>query len=269
MATSAAPTLFRDGTRATPFQTKLTLPPNFAGLLKDYTREVLREQPTDLLEWSAEYFKRRALETDPLQPQQPPPGHYAPAVPNPALERVVQAVVKVLRAADAAGTGRLYLHVVKRALLEDFGLDRAQALYVLSTDASYTSGADGTLDYDHFARTAASAIQYFQQDGRAFAVAPATDAVHGLQQAELGDAVLRVLREADPVQGELGRLPYATFRGALLRAPLQLTERDVNLLCAEAELSADGYVDIRREAGQAFSLLALAREFTHFDDEME
>ena len=50
--------IFRDMTRATKFQKKFQLPPDFSEVLKDFTREVLRDQPGDIYAYAANYFKR-------------------------------------------------------------------------------------------------------------------------------------------------------------------------------------------------------------------
>jgi len=260
-------TTFRDRTRATKYQQNFTLPPNFAQVLKDYTREVLREQPADILQWSASYFKKLAIESDPLQAKQPPPEHYAPTVENPELEVMANRVMKVFATMDDAATGHLYVHLVKRALLEALGLSKAQALYTLSSE--YVSvHDDGTMEYRQFARDSVNAIMFFQQSNYEFPEIHHVDdsaTVHGMVREELQDELLRVMRQSD--KEGLGRLSYAQYRDALINAPLQLTRRDVNVLCAEAEQSSDGFIDFRIEVDNAFGLLYLAQSFTTFDEQ--
>jgi len=258
---------FRERTRATKYQQKYPLPPSFAQILKDYTREVLREQPEDIPAWSAEYFKRLAIETDPMTAKQPPPEHYAPAIDNPELEVVAMRLTKLFSSMDDAGSGLLYVHLLKRALLDALGLTKAQSLYILSSEYVVVND-DGTTDYRQFARDAVNAVLFFQQSDHQFPEVKHADdgpTVHGLLREELQDELLRVMRHADS-EG-LGRLPFAQYRKALLNAPLQLTQRDVNVLCAEAEQSSDGFIDFRIEVDNAFGLLFLAQSFTAFDEE--
>ena len=261
------PETFRERTRATKYQQKFPLPPNFAQVVKDYTREVLREQPGDVLQWSAAYFKRLALESDPLQAQRPPPEHYAPAVENAELEVVAQKVTKIFAAMDDANTGFLYVHLVKRALLDALELSKPQALYALSSEfVSVTS--EGTMEYRQFARDSVNAILFFQQSKYEFPEIRHVDdgaTVHGMVREELQDELLRVMRTAD-VEG-LGRLMYSQYREALVQAGLQLTRRDINVLCAEAEQMSDGSIDFRTEVDNAFYLLYLAQSFTAFDEQ--
>ena len=42
---------------ASKYRKKYTLPDNFYNVLEDYSREVLRDQPVDILEFSYLYFK--------------------------------------------------------------------------------------------------------------------------------------------------------------------------------------------------------------------
>lgn len=258
---------FRDRTRATKHQRKQALPPNFSHVLKEFTREVLRAQPEDILQWSATYFKKLALEKDPMLAQQPPPEHYAPSIENPEIEVMAMKIAKVFASMDDSNSGFLYVHLVKRALLEALALTRAQALYILSSDFVSISD-DGTMEYRQFARDCVQAVLFFQQSHYEFPEAPSADeapTVHGMTREELEDELLAVMRNAD-TEG-LGRLLYSQYRDALVRAPLQLTHRDISVLCAEAEQTSDGYVEFKNEIENAFGLLFLAQAFTLFDEQ--
>lgn len=276
--------LFRDCTRATQYQVKHNLPQNFSAILKEFTREVLREQPSDLLQWSAEYFKRLALESDPSavvatepsaashKQQQPKQNQHSSAAVTATVDEefqpVAQQMIDLFSKMDESGDNRLYVHLVQRALLDHLSLTKEQALYLLSNPESSATARDddGMINFVAFANAAAKAVVYFQQTRFKFHVPHDVKTVHGLGQNELRDALLRVFREADASEG-LGRLTFAKFRDALVHVPLQLTRRDINVLCAEAEQTADGFVDVRREAEHAFPLLCLAGEFTKFDQE--
>lgn len=262
---SAAADTFRDKTRATRYQERQALPPNFAQVLKEYTREVLREQPSDILAWSAQYFKKMALDTDPMLAQQPPPEHYAPAVENPELEVMSMKITKVFATMDDSNSGLLYAHLVKRALLEAFGLSRAQALYMLSCEYVVIND-DGTMDYRQFSRDCVNAVYFFQNSGYDFADVSGEDGtVHGVTKLELEDELNRVFRAAD--EEGLGRLPFPVYRQALSTAPIDLTARDLAILYAEAERTSDGFVEFKKEVSHAYELLQYANAFTAFDEE--
>ena len=42
---------------ASKYRNKFSLPPDFYPILEDYSREVLRDQPLDIIEFSYLYFK--------------------------------------------------------------------------------------------------------------------------------------------------------------------------------------------------------------------
>lgn len=261
---------FRDRTRATRYQQRQQLPPNFATVLKEYTRELLREQPDEILVWSAQYFKKLALETDPMLAQQPPPEHYAPSIENPDLEMLSSKIAHVFASMGDGESPYLYVHIVKRGFVDSFGLTEAQALYILSCDFIQLE-EDGTVDYQALARDCVTLVLYFQQSKRDFPdmsqVAQSPDAmVHGKPRAELEDDLFRVMRAADANEG-LGRLRFGQYYEALRHAPIQLTQRDIAVLLAEAERTGDGFVEFKREVERAFEVLLYAQAFTDFDDE--
>ena len=168
---------------------------------------------------------------------------------------------------DDQNTGYLYVHLVKRALLEAMELTKAQALYILSSDFVAVND-EGMLEYRQFARDSVQAILFFQQSAYQFPEIHHVDdgaTVHGMVREELQDELLRVMRHAD--KEGLGRLPFPAYRDALFNAPLQLTRRDIQVLCAEAEQTSDGFIDFTIEVENAFGLLYLSQAFTAFDDE--
>lgn len=68
---------------------QIKVPPELAQVLKDYTKEVIRRQPEDLIEFSAHYFSNLA-NIIPAQHQFPPPSisqisHTYKAVANSAV----------------------------------------------------------------------------------------------------------------------------------------------------------------------------------------
>jgi hypothetical protein len=73
------------------------------------------------------------------------------------------------------------------------------------------------------------------------------------------------MRQAD--SGGLGLLTYSQYRQALINAPLQLTRRDILILCIEAEQTSDGAIEFKVEVENAFGLLFLSKAFTAFDEQ--
>ena len=86
-----------------------------------------------------------------------------------------------------------------------------------------------------------------------------------MSREELEDELRRVMR-ANDTEG-LGRVLYPKYRQTLMNAPLQLTQRDINILCAEAEQTSDGFVEYKNDIGNAFNLLFMTQAFTAFDQQ--
>ncbi|KPI85795.1 hypothetical protein ABL78_5152 [Leptomonas seymouri] len=276
---------FRERMLATQYQPRQSLPPNFSDVLKEYAREVLRNQPGDILEWSAAYFKALALETDPLQAKEPPADHYTPVVEDPSRAMLANKMVKVFSSMDPAGHGRLPLSEVSRALVNGFELTEQQVLYLLTAPFTViddeNSGAD-SIAYDAFAYAAVHTVQYFQEHHTEFEVDGAENAtVHGMNRNDVEQGFLRIFRLLD--EAGTCRLLFQDFKSALENAPYHLTRRDIRVLCMECATSsrAEGRegegeeeaaigqmeVEYERELPHMFDRLQLAEAFTLFEEE--
>ncbi|KAK7200838.1 Regulatory subunit of type II PKA R-subunit [Novymonas esmeraldas] len=264
---------FRERTLATQYQPRQHLPPNFSDVLKEYAREVLRSQPTDILEWSAAYFKKLALETDPLQARQPPADHYVPVVNDPERAMLADKIVKVFSSMDASGSGRLPVTEVRRALLEALELTEQQALFLLT--APTTAIEDDAIDYTAFSHAAVRTIQYFQQNHDPLFQVDAGDAgatVHGMNRYDVEQGFLRSFRLLD--EAGTGRLLVQDYQDALENAPYHLTRRDIQLLCLECGVCGGGdedgepqEVEYEKELPHMFERLLLAEAFTLFEED--
>jgi hypothetical protein len=278
---------FRGRTLATQYQPRQSLPPNFSDVLKEYAREVLRNQPEDILEWSAAYFKALALETDPLQAKEPPADHYMPVVDDPDRAMLANKMVKVFSSMDSAGSGQLPLATMRRALQDGFELTEHQVLYLLTAPFTNiegeSSGAD-SIEYSAFAYTAVRTVQFFQQNHTEFDVdGAATATVHGMNRTDVEQGFLRIFRLLD--EASTSRLRFHDYKSALENAPYHLTRRDIRLLCMECVTTsgaeADGEeagataaaeqreVEYERELSFMFDRLQLAEAFTLFEEEVE
>lgn len=268
---------FRERTLATQYHPCQHLPPNFPDILKEYAREVLRAQPNDILDWSADYFQKLALETDPLQAKQPPPDHFTPVVEDPEREMLSNKMLKVFAALDSAGSGTLYTPIVRRALMEGFQLTHEQALYVLTCPFTVTL-EDDSIEYKSFAYAAVRTVQYFQQKRHNFTSREddaATEAlsssahatVHGMNKSDVEQNFLRIFRLLD--ESGTGRLSLIDFTNALRNAPYHLTKRDIRVLCVEADACGEknDEVSYEQEIPYMYERLRLAERFTLFAEE--
>ncbi|RNF05890.1 hypothetical protein TraAM80_04269 [Trypanosoma rangeli] len=254
---------FRERTLANRYQPRQHLPLNFPGVLKEYAREVLRAQPEDVLQWSANYFKRLALETDPLQAQQPSPGDFSPVVEGEEREAVAQRLLKMFAELDIDASGVLPMQTIKQALLETCKLAPSQALYVLT---STSLAENDPVDYTAFAKESCGAVLFFEQTHHEFEVTNVENAtVHGLSRRDVEQEFLRLLRYADEEATGLFSLDH--YFNVLANAPYHLTRRDLRLLRIEAARNSENAVDYEAELAYMFDRLLLAEQFSRFDED--
>ncbi|CAC9546547.1 conserved hypothetical protein [Leishmania infantum JPCM5] len=271
---------FRERTLATQYQPRQHLPPNFSDVLKEYAREVLRNQPSDILEWSAAYFKKLALETDPLQAKQPPPDHYTPLVEDPERAILANKMVKVFSTMDVSESGRLPVSEVRRALTEAFELTESQALYLITAPFTTIIEDDGSrmtgdaIEYSPFSHAAVRTIQYFQQHHDFSFDVDSSDTcatVHGMNRYDIEQGFLRIFRLLD--EAGTGRLLLQDYQGALENAPYHLTHRDICVLRLECDTcggegdTGPREVEYEKELPHIFERLLLAEAFNLFEEE--
>eukprot|EP00796_Vickermania_ingenoplastis_P006113 gene6113-4395_t len=254
---------FRERTLASRYRPRQTLPPNFSDVLKEYAREVLRAQPEDILEWSADYFLQLAINGAPL-PHEGEEDKSVPSEVDEDVEAVVKRMIDVFQHMDAANEGLLFIHLVQRALTDAFHLSPEQALYILTSKYTVVN-PDETIEYRTFARKCIRAVQYFQKTHHVFKLGDLTTVtVHGMNRNDVEYQFLHIFRLMD--QPGTGRIPYADFRDTLANSPFNLTHRDVRTLCIECEISSDNHeVEYEKEVPLMFPRLVLAGQFELFD----
>lgn len=254
---------FRERTLASRYRPRQTLPPNFSEVLKDYAREVLRGQPEDILEWSADYFMHLALNGAPPENDHNDENS-VPSEVDEDVEAVVKRMIDVFQHMDVANEGLLFIHLVQRALTDSFHLSPEQALYILTSKYTVVN-PDETIEYRPFARKCIRAVQYFQKTHHEFTLGDLTVVtVHGMNRNDVEYQLLHIFRLMD--QPGTGRIPYADFRDALANSPFNLTHRDIRTLCIECEISSDNHeVEYEKEVPRMFPRLVLAKQFELFD----
>lgn len=255
---------FRERTLASRYRPRQTLPPNFSEVLKEYAREVLRAQPEDILEWSADYFVQMALAHQPSQQEREEEQGSMQSEANEDVEAVVQRMIDVFQHMDSANEGLLFIHLVQRALTDAFHLSPEQALYILTSKYTVVN-PDETIEYRTFAKKCIRAVQYFQKTNHVFKIGDlSTETVHGMNRNDVEYQFLHIFRLMD--QPGTGRIPYADFRDALANSPFNLTHRDIRTLCIECEISSDNHeVEYEKEVPRLFPRLVLAGQFELFD----
>lgn len=256
---------FRERTLASRYRPRQRLPPHFSDVLKEYAREVLRAQPEDILEWSADYFVQLALKCN--TPQDVEEVDMTPSLidgKDENVEAVVQRMIEVFEHMDAAQEGLLFIHLVHRALTDALHLSQEQALYIL-TSKYVVVNTDETIEYRTFARKCIRDVRFFQLTNHVFKLGDLdTVTVHGMNRRDLEYQFLHIFRLMD--QPGTGRVPYTDFREALANSPFNLTHRDIRTLCIECQISSDNNeVEYEKEVPRMFPRLVLAEQFEVFD----
>ncbi|EPY29809.1 hypothetical protein AGDE_09802 [Angomonas deanei] len=270
---SMSQSTFRERTLATRYQQRQQLPQNFPDVLKEYAREVLRAQPSDILSWSAEYFKALALEADPSAAPREPSG--APRRSpmgspdaDPEREELMHAMLAAFRQNDGNGDGRLYSRIMKRVLTQDFDLSPKQALYILTSEYAEVS-EDDTLEYANFAREASLAVQFFQKSRQDFSEVNEDEGqlVHGMSRTDIVQEFLPQFRRLDTQS--TGLISFSDYRYILTTAAVNLTNREIRLLCVECDRShPNDKIAYELEVNEMFSRLVLGEQFEQFDKDL-
>ncbi|EPY22700.1 hypothetical protein STCU_08168 [Strigomonas culicis] len=259
---------YADKSLSNRYQPRPQLPSSFPDVLKEYAREVLRAQPTDILAWSADYFQKLALEEDPHAVVNPSSGvsHQpvsAPSSgPDPERDEIAQRLLRAFAQLDASRTGSLSAQVVKQVLMKQLGLSECQALYILTSEYTNLQG-DDTLAYERFAKDAALPVQFFIKSHRDFSLeVPDGVTVHGMTRDDVEQEFLQACHEADS-EGT-GQLSVVAYRSLVKHAPFHLTPRDIRLLSLECS-NEYGAVSYEDEIVIMFDRLVLAEAFDSFE----
>jgi Ca2+-binding EF-hand superfamily protein len=261
--------IFRDTTRATKYQRKFELPPNFTTVLKDFTREVLRDQPPDIYQYAAQHFKKLALaeegidQADIIASQSPVKNKMHHNI-DAEISRLKSQLVDAFGEEDYNKTGTLDVQTMKRVLAGSCQITNEQVLFLFSNCFSQLNHDGSAIDYSAFAEDNAKYVLHFMEKGYNFQLVGhhGEESVHGLTNEELKSALVHLFQQHDTTG--TGRLPLRTFTDCLKEAELQLTKRDIALIIAEADVTADGNVLYAKEASTAFQLLKLGEAFDEF-----
>ena len=198
----APSTLFRHQTRATEFQQRFQYPEGFPDLLKDFTRECLREQPPNILPWASQYFTRLAInEPAPLRASG---DGGAPAMLPDTLDSSVVNDLRDLESqiVELLGTERLSVDIARRRLQDHFSLPPDHVLYFLSLCSDDTSVNARAIDPSVFASIATVPLYHFCDQPVTFETITheGGDAIHGHLQGEIMTVLLQGLLRKDAHQ---------------------------------------------------------------------
>jgi len=242
---------------ASRFSKQHQIPPGFPEVLKDLTREVLRNQPPDVNEFAARYFD--ALATGlPIETRKGL-GELSSEADDLSLEDAESIIRDLFRKYDVDGNQVLDAEEFKNLMDDlqqrfDFPKDH---IYLFLAEADMNS--DGMIEYEEFIPLALQIIQSMLAKRRLEQQLDNVDKhaedllVRGMDREELTELVNSIFDQIDEDQS--GTLSMQEFVSALTSMELGLTRREINAIMFEIDKDKDGSVNYKEFVPFAFELL--------------
>lgn len=256
---------------ASKFAKQYSIPPEFPHILKDFTREVLRNQPANPYEFAAKYFHCLAsgLPTDGEQVRGVPSGGEV----DMSLDDVESIIQDLFGKYDADGNGFLDPMEFK-SLMEDLQtrLDFPPD-DMLRFLAEADMNDDGMIEYKEFIPLALEIIQgmyakkKLEQHMSSVEQHAEDLLVHGMSREELTGLVQNIFERMDEDQS--GVLSKAEFMAALTCMELGLTRREINTIMFQIDQDQDGNISYGEFVPFAFDLLQKLTSMRLLESELE
>merc|ERR1711907_733753 len=209
-------------------------PDGFADVLRDFTREVLRDQPKSIPEYGAAYFDR-ILKQSAEQQVIAEEGSGGPD--RMSQEQLLEYLSQVFMEADVDGSGSLSYKEFKKVLqTAKFGFEKEDVRRMLM---EADEDGDGNIDYNEFLPVGVDIVQSIYARKEAVAAKEAMD-------AEVQEAARTAL---------LHGMTKQQFKQALQNAELGLTRHEINLIMAEVDANNDGVIDVNEFDNVFFEML--------------
>lgn len=234
----------------------LSIPGGFSDVLRDLTREILRQQPADINAFAHQYFADAVAARDAAPADERVATKLSP-------EELQQLVMQLFIQADADQSGYLdhgeFKNVLK-SVQEELDLSRNDVLR-LASEAD--EDGDGIINYTEFVPTATELIQSLfakrdfaetEAQRQAEAEADAQDyLLHGMPRDELEALLKDVFIKADADgSGALGRKEFAK---CIRESELGLTRKEINALMMQVDADGDGQVSYDEFVPLCFNIL--------------
>jgi Ca2+-binding EF-hand superfamily protein len=242
---------------------KITIPDGFASVLGDFTREILRDQPSDVYTYGAEYFQALAAASTQTASNHLEGGR---KIDMASLEA---RIIDMFNAADEEGKGylsRAQATGVVQNVASELSFSEAQVQYIM-TEADENN--DGMIDFNEFQPLLLELVQLLiaKQDVEEKLLqneAIVEDRLlHGMDRTTLNQLLLSIFQSADDDQS--GFLNRVQFQNALKSADLGLTRKEINGLLHAVDENEDGVISYSEFAPVAFDLCVqiYARQIAH------
>jgi len=252
------------------FAKQYQIPPEFPDILKDFAREVLRNQPANINEFAAKYFDCLAQGL-PAEGQGEAGG--AGDEPEMSLDEVETIIQDLFHKYDNDGNG--YLDPTEfKALMNDLQQRMdfpPDEIYRFLAEADMNE--DGMIEYEEFIPLALQIVQGMYAKKRLEQHITDIDQhaedllVHGMSRDELTELVGSIFERMD--QDGSGTLSKAEFATALTSMELGLTRREINTVMFQIDQDGDGGVSYREFVPFAFDLLQKLTSLRLLETELE
>jgi len=253
------------------FAKQYQIPPEFPDILKDFAREVLRNQPANINEFAAKYFDCLAQGLPAEGPGEAAGG--GGDDPEMSLDEVESIIQDLFHKYDGDGNGYLDPSEFKSLMQDlqqrmDFPPDE---IYRFLAEADMNE--DGMIEYEEFIPLALQIVQGMYAKKRLEQHITDIDQhaedllVHGMSRDELTELVSSIFERMD--QDGSGTLSKAEFATALTSMELGLTRREINTVMFQIDQDGDGGVSYREFVPFAFDLLQKLTSLRLLETELE
>ena len=245
------------------YQKPYTIPDSFPPLLKQFTKEILREQPENIYEFGAAYFKNLlAIQKEQLKKQEMSLLDMAP-------EEMEAFITDIFMAADADQNGYLDRREFQDVLKStDLNLSKRDYRKIM---IECDENDDGCIEYNEFVPFMVQVLQAFkakdeldekmkEEEKEATEMAESI-LIKGMYQQEFLEQLGKSFLAADKDQN--GYLDRKEFKTCLKYAGLGLTKREVNLLMSEADTDLDGKISWQEFSTKCYEIMVW-----HFTNEI-
>ena len=240
---------------------QFALPEAFPKILKDFTREVLRDQPADINTYAAEYFANLSASSNDNQGGEL----------QVDMDSMRQRIESMFAEADVEGKGYLtrpQFMSVMGSVKDELNMSDADLRHVMS---EADENDDGMIDFNEFLPLAMSIFEaiYAKQDLHKHeneAVDKASELLlHGMTREELEAMLHEMFDRADTEKK--GYLSRAQFGAVLKDSDLGFTRREINVLMSQVDENHDGVIEFKEFVPLAFELCVgiIARSLANQD----
>jgi len=251
-------------------------PDGFADVLRDFTREVLREQPKSIPDFGAAYFENLLRQGAEMQ-QDDLDATAMPTRMSP--EELQEFLAGIFQEADQDGSGTLSYKEFKEVIQTSKLSFSKQEIRRMLMEAD--ENEDGYVDYNEFlpigvdivqaifARREAEAAAAAQQSAAAEAARIAL--IHGMDKDQYKQMLLSYFRAHDVDNS--GFLSRKEFKECMKSSELGLTRQEINALMSEIDVDGDGNINLEEFDSIFFEMLveivsAAALEESRNSDEL-